>query len=123
MQDGDSLDTLIQLADEHRPGCEWAVCPGDERERPELTVRKRAEVHLKWTMGTRAERDFAKLHRLDGNGWIAWLHPSQLEGQAVREEPPVLLTPDGVSYEAALMAVFRAMGDEMPDQFAVVYLY
>jgi hypothetical protein len=123
MQDGDSLDTLIQLADEHRPGCEWAVCPGDEREHQELTVQKRAEVHLKWIMGSRAERNFAKLHRLDGNGWNAWLHPSHLVGQAVSEEPPVLLTPHEVSYEMALRAVFRAMGDEMPDQFSVVYLY
>ncbi|HET7018224.1 MAG TPA: hypothetical protein VFI65_30180 [Streptosporangiaceae bacterium] len=123
MQDGDSLDTLIQLADVHRPGCEWAVCPGDERERPELTVLKRAEVHLKWIMGSLAERNFAKLHRLDGNGWNAWLHPLHLEGQAVSEEPPVLLTTDGVSYEMALMAVFRAMGDEMPQEFTVVYLY
>jgi hypothetical protein len=25
--DGDSLDTLILMADEHRPRCEWALCP------------------------------------------------------------------------------------------------
>jgi hypothetical protein len=123
MEDGDSLDTLIRMADEHRPGCEWAVCPGDERERPELTVRKRAEVHLKWIMGSRAERNFAKLHRLDGNGWNAWLHPSRPEGQAVSEEPPVLATPDGVSYELALLAVFRGLDGEMPQEFKVVYLY
>jgi hypothetical protein len=34
----------------------------------------------------------------------------------------VLLTRNGVSYEMALTAVSRAMGDEMPEKFAVVYL-
>jgi hypothetical protein len=43
IQDGDSLDTLIRMADEHRPRCEWAVCPDDERERPELTELRHAE--------------------------------------------------------------------------------
>ena len=31
--------------------------------------------------------------------------------------------PNTVSHEMALTAVFRAMGDEMPDEFAVVYRY
>jgi hypothetical protein len=122
IKDGDSLDTLIRWADEHRLGCEWAVCPGDEREHPELTVQKRAEVHLQWTRDFLAHRSFAKLHRLDYNVWDAWLHPTHLEGQIVREEPPVLLTRNGVSYEMALTAVFRAMGNEIPEEFAVVYL-
>jgi hypothetical protein len=38
-------------------------------------------------------------------------------------EPPVLLTRNGVSYEMALAAVFQAMGDEMPEEFRVVYLH
>jgi hypothetical protein len=122
IQDGDGLDTLIRMANEHRPGCEWAICPGDERERPELTVQKRAEVHLQWA-GDRLAAHFAKLHRLDNNVWDAWLHPTHLEGQTAREEPPVLLTPNGASYEMALMAVFRAMGDEMPEEFLVTYVY
>jgi hypothetical protein len=33
------------------------------------------------------------------------------------------VTRDGVSYEMALMAVFRAMDEEMPEEFAVVYIY
>ena len=33
----------------------------------------------------------------------------------------MLVTPNGVSYEMALMAIFRAMGDEMPQDFAVYY--
>ena len=122
IQDGDSLDTLIRMADEHRPRCEWARCPADERERPELTVQKRAEVHLKWRQGFLAEKDFAVLHRLDDQVWDAWRQPSHLEGQRVVAEPPVLLTRDGVSYEMALMAVFRAMGDEMPEEFGVFSL-
>jgi len=123
IQDGDGLDTLIRWADEHRLGCEWAWCPGDEREHPERTVQKRAEVHLQWTRDFLAHRSFAKLHRLDYNVWDAWLHPVHPEGQIVKEEPPVLLTRNGVSYEMALTAVFRAMGDEIPEEFAVVYLY
>jgi hypothetical protein len=122
IRDGDSLDTLIRRADEHRPRCEWAVRPGDEPEHPELTAQKRAEAHLRWVTGSQAERSFAVLHRLDYNVWDAWLQPSHLEGQTVGEEPPVRLTRNGVSYEMALMAVFRAMGDAMPEEFAVVYL-
>jgi hypothetical protein len=123
IQDGDSLDTLIRMADEHRPRCEWARCPADERERPELTVQKRAEVHLKWRQGFLAEKDFAVLHRLDYQVWDAWLNPLHLEGHRVIREPPVLLTGNGVSYEMSLAAVFRAMGDEMPEKFGVLYLY
>jgi hypothetical protein len=62
------------------------------------------------------------LRRLGHSVWDAWLHPSYMEGQAVRYAPPVRLTPNDVSYELALMAVFRAMGDEMPENFRVVYL-
>jgi hypothetical protein len=123
IQDGDSLDTLIRMADEHRPRCEWAVCPDDERDRPELTVQKRAEVHLRWVSGFGADRRFAVLHRLDYNVWDAWLHPLRMQGQVPVEEQPVLVTRNGVSYEMALMAVFRAMGDEMPEEFAVYYLH
>jgi hypothetical protein len=123
IQDGDSLDTLIRMADEHRQRCEWAECPDDEREHPELTVQKRAEVHLRWVSGfLRADRSFAVLHRLDYNVWDAWLHPLRIQGQIRIQEQPVLLTRNGVSYEMALMAVFRAMGDEMPEEFAVSYL-
>jgi hypothetical protein len=121
IKDGDSLDTLIRWADEHRPQCEWAVSPADEREHPELTVQKRAEVHLRWTTGFQANHDFAVLHRLDYNVWDAWLHFSRVEGYRVTEDPPVLLTRNGVSYELALAAVSRAMGEEMPDTFAAVY--
>jgi hypothetical protein len=122
IQDGDSLDMLIRMADEHRPRCEWAVCPDDEREHPELTVQKRDEVHLKWTKGRRGDKTLAVLHRLDYNVWDAWLQPSHLEGRIVREEPAVRLMRDGVSYEMALLAVFQAMGAEMPENFRVVYL-
>jgi hypothetical protein len=122
IQDGDSLDTLIRMADEHRPRCEWAVCPGDERERPELTVQKRAKVHLRWVRGLEADKSFAVLHRLDYNVWDAWLVPLRMQGQIPVQEQPVLVTRNGVSYEMALMAVFRAMGEQMPEEFAVVYL-
>jgi hypothetical protein len=46
-----------------------------------------------------------------------------LEGQVQREGPAVRLTRNGVSYEMALAAVFRAMGEEMPEEFQVRYLY
>jgi hypothetical protein len=121
IRDGDSLDTLIRMADEHRARCEWAVCRADEREHPELTVQRRAEVHLRWTRGFQANHSFAVLHRLDHNVWDAWLHPTHLDGSVVRKEPPVRLTRNGVSYEMALMAAFRAMGDELPENFSVVY--
>lgn len=123
IKDGDSLDTLIRWADEHRLECEWAWCPGDERGHPELTVQKRAEVHLRWTRGLLADHSLAVLHRLDYNVWDAWLHPTRVEGQRVVEEPPVRLTRNGAGYEIAFTAVFRAMGDQIPEEFAVVYLY
>jgi hypothetical protein len=122
IQDGDGLDTLIRMADEHRPRCEWAVCPGDERERPELTVQKRAEVHLRWVTGAGADMSFAVLHRLDYQVWDGWLVPLRMDGQIPVQEQPVLVTRNGVSYEMALMAVFRAMGAEMPEEFAVAIL-
>lgn len=120
IQDGDSLDTLIRMADEHRPQCEWALCPGDEREHPELTVQKRAEVHLRWVSGYEADISFGVLHRLDHNVWDGWVVPLRMQGQIPVEEEPVLVTRNGVSYEMALMAIFRAMGEKMPEEFAVV---
>ncbi|MGE5256900.1 MAG: hypothetical protein ACM3KE_09530 [Hyphomicrobiales bacterium] len=86
-------------------------------------MQKRAEVRLQWTRGFLAHHHFAKLHRLDRNVWDAWLQPVRLQARKVQEEQPVLLTPNGVSYEMALTAVFRAMGDETPKKFAVVYLH
>lgn len=119
LQDGDGLDTLIRLADEHRPSCEWASLSGDEREQPELTVQKRAEVHLRYSDRDPLYHSFAILHRLDNGIWDAWLHPGRIEDRRTVEDPPVLLTRNGVSYERALMAIVRAMGDTMPDEFAV----
>ena len=72
--------------------------------------------------GRRGDKTFAVLHRLDYNVWHAWLQPSHLEGQIVREETAVRLTRDGVSYKTALLAVFQASGDEMSENFRVVYL-
>jgi hypothetical protein len=69
-----------------------------------------------------AHHPFAKLYRLGHNVRDAWLHPLQLQGRKVREEPPLLLTCNGVSYEMALMTVFRAMGDDLPETFQVTYL-
>jgi hypothetical protein len=123
IQDGDSLDTLIRIADEHRPGCAEAFCPADEREHPELTVQKRAEVQLQWARGPKGDRSFAVLHRLDYNAWDAWLTPLRMEGKFPVEDQPVPVTRDPVGYEMALMAVFRAMGDEMPEGFGVAYIY
>jgi hypothetical protein len=117
IRDGDSLDTVIRMADEHRLRCEWVLCPGDEREHPERTVGKRAEVHLTWRRGRQASKDFAVLHR---QVWDAWLHPSHMEGLKLITAPPVLLTRNGVSYEMALAAVVQAMGDEMPEEFGVL---
>jgi hypothetical protein len=39
--------------------------------------------------------------------------------RGISHGPPVRLTPNDVSYEMALMAVFQAMGDEMPENFGV----
>ena len=73
--------------------------------------------------GALADYDFAVLHRLDYQVWDAWLQPVRVEGVAtVIKEPPELLTRNGVSYEMALAAVFEALGDEMPEQFGVLYL-
>jgi hypothetical protein len=110
------------MADEHRPLCEWAIYPDGEREHPELTVQRRVMVHLKWVTGPEAEENFAELHRLDSNVWDAWLQRPPPEGER-HLESAARVTRDGVSYEMALMAVFRAMDEEMPEEFAVVYIY
>ena len=121
LADGTSLGALIQLADERRPVSEWTICPEDERIDPELTVQKRAEVDLCWGMG--GEAYFAALHRLADGTWDAWLTPSHVPViPGPRQGPTGLLTPAGVSYETALAAVFRAMGDDMPTGFGVSYL-
>ena len=117
--DGTSLAALIQSADERRSVSEWTVCPEDERRNPELTVQKNAEVDLCWGMG--GEAYFAALHRFAGGTWDAWLTPSHVPVTG-SEEPTELLTPAGVSYEMALAAVFRTMGDDMPAGFGLNYL-
>lgn len=117
--DGTSLAPLIQMADEYRPMSAWTTCPEDERMDPELTVQKNAEVDLCWGMG--GERYFAALHRLADRTWDAWVTPSHVPVSR-REEPTELLTPAGVSYEMALAAIFRAMGDNMPTGLGLNYL-
>jgi hypothetical protein len=115
--DGTSLAALIQRADEQRSVSGWTICPEGERMNPELTVQKNAEVDLCWWMG--GEEYFAALHRLADGTWDAWLTPSHVYSG---EEPTELLTPAGVSYEMALAAVFRTMGDDMPTGFGLNYL-
>jgi hypothetical protein len=123
VQEGDTLDTLIRIADEHRLECEWAVSPGGEQdEHPGLAAHQPAEVHLKWIDGSRAGDSFAVLHRLDYNVWDAWRQPPHPAGQGTTAEKPERLTRNGDSYEMALAAVFRAMGDAMPEEFTVVCL-
>jgi hypothetical protein len=117
--DGTSLAALIQSADERRPAGEWSTFPADERMNPELTVQKNAEVNLCWQMG--GEASFAALHQFDDGTWDAWLTPSHVP-TTWREEPTELQTPAGVSYEMALAAIFRAMGDDMPTGFGLNHL-
>jgi len=117
--DGTSLAALIQSADERRSVSKWTTCPEGERMNPELTVQKNAEVDLCWGMG--GEAYFAALHRFPDGTWDAWLTPSHVPVSG-REEPTELLTPAGVSYEMALAAIFRTMGDDMPAGFGLNYL-
>lgn len=117
--DGASLAGLIRVADAHRPVSGWTVCPEDERRDPELTVRKNAEVDLCWWMG--GEAYFAAMHRLTDGTWDAWVIPERVQVSG-RQEPTELLTPAGVSYEMALAFIFRAMGDDMPEDFGLNYL-
>jgi hypothetical protein len=117
--DGTSLAALIQTADEKRLISEWTSCPEDERRNPELTVQKNAEVDLCWGLG--GEAYFAAMHRLTDGTWDAWLTPSHVPVSG-RQEPTELLTPAGVSYEMALAAVVRTMGDDMPSRFGLNYL-
>ena len=117
--DGTSVAALIQRADEGRPVSVWSICPEGERTDPELTVQKNAEVDLCWVMGGGA--CFAALHRLTDGTWDAWLTPSHVPVPG-RAEATDLLTPAGVSYEMALAAILRAMGDDLPARFGLDYL-
>jgi len=124
IQDGDSLDTLIRMADEHRPVCGWsAVFRASEREDPELTVQWREQVHLKWVKDELYEEDFAVLRHLKDYDWEAWQQPLDPGGKTARGQAEVRLTRNAVSYEMALATVFRAMGEDMPDEFQVRYIY
>jgi hypothetical protein len=111
IRDGDSVATLMRMADEHRPRCEWeASVAGEEAVEPGYTP---AEVRLQ-----AAGRTFAVLRRLEYHVWDAWSHRAAQGGAAAG----VRVTRNGVSYETALAAVFRAMGDDMPARFGVNYL-
>lgn len=121
IQESDSLDTLLRIADQHRAQCEWATSPAGVHEYPQPAAHQLAEVHLKWVDGPRAGDSFAVLHRLDYNVWDAWRQPSPRPEQTAAGELPVRLTRNGDSYEMALAAVFRAMGEEMPEDFSVVH--
>src|SRR5262249_43012851 len=110
IQDGDSVATLMRMADEHRPRCQWeAPVAGEEAGKPAWTP---AEARLQV-----AGRTFAVVRRLDYNVWDAWLPPAVPGGEA----GGVRVTRNGVSYEMAFAAVFRAMGSAMPADFATVY--
>ncbi len=50
--------------------------------------------------------------------WDAWLRPA---GPGVKAAG-LRVTRNGVSYEMALAAAFRAMGDDMPTAFGLNYL-
>jgi hypothetical protein len=119
--DGTTLSALIGVADQHWPADGWTWCSARERVNPELTVQQNAEVDLCWQMG--GEAYFAALHRFADGTWDAWVTPSRVDVSHLRrEEPTELLTPAGVSYEMALAAVFRAMGDYLPAGFGLNYL-
>jgi hypothetical protein len=76
---------------------------------------------LCWGQG--GEAYFAALHCFANGTWDAWVTPSHADiSHLRREEPNELLTPTGVSYELALAAVFRALGDDMPAGFGLNYL-
>lgn len=90
----------------HRSYCEWTIIRDDEHENPELTVERLARVNLRWTTSERAGQWFAELFRIDHYVWDAWLYP-----KGTRTRQPRRLTRNGTSYEMALMAIYRAMGD------------
>jgi hypothetical protein len=75
---------------------------------------------LKW-LDQRYGEDFAVMRHLDYDVWDAW-QPWDEEQQAATEPASARLTRKDVNYETALMAVFRAMGDKMPEEFTLVYL-
>jgi hypothetical protein len=122
LPDGTTLSALIAAADRHWPvDGGWTWCRARERVDPEFTVQRNAEVDLCWGQG--GEEYFAALHRFADGTWDAWVKPSRTRVSHLRwEEPTELLTPAGVSYELALAAVFRAMGDHLPDGFGLNYL-
>ena len=112
IEDGDAVATLMRMADEHRPWCEWeeASAAGEAAGEPAWTP---AEARLQ-----SAGRTFAVLRRLDCNVWDAWLRPAAPGGEAAG----VRVTCNAVSYEMALVAIFSAMGDDMPTGFGLNYL-
>jgi hypothetical protein len=122
LPDGTTLSTLIGAADEHWPGDGWTSCSPLERKYPDFTMQQNNEVDLCWQIG--GELIFAALHRFPDNTWDAWVIPMPADVTLLhRGEPTELLTPAGVSYEAALAAVFRAMGDDLPSGFGLNYLW
>jgi hypothetical protein len=110
IHDGDSVATLMRMAEEHRPQCEReAPVAGEAAGEPAYTP---AEARLQ-----SAGRTFAVLRRLDYHTWDAWLRPAGAHGAAAG----LRVTRNGFSYEMAFAAVFRAMGAAMPADFTTVY--
>jgi hypothetical protein len=122
IQDGDSLATLMRMADEHRAHCECGEARAKEPVPPDQTAYRPAEVHLRESGAGTTEREFAVLRRIEHHAWHAWLHPADPAAQGAAPQPPVRVTRNAVSYEVALTAVFRAMGERLPAQFATAYV-
>jgi hypothetical protein len=122
IQDGDSLATLMRMADEHRARCECGEAREEEPVAPDQTAYRPAEVRLRENGGGEAEREFAVLRRIEYHTWHAWLHPADPAARGTAPQPPVRVTRNAVSYEVALAAVFRAMGERLPAQFATGYV-
>lgn len=75
IHDGDTVATLMRMADEHRPRCGWETSDaGEEAVEPAWTP---AEARLE-----SAGRTFAVLRRLDYHVWDAWLRPAAPGGEA-----------------------------------------
>jgi hypothetical protein len=103
--DGTSVATLMRVADQHRTFCQYGFSE------PEATAEANARWESVWLTYTDKPGAIAFLRRQkDTELWDVIFCGGDWDQR---------ISGNGVGYEQGLALVFRIMGDQMPEDFAV----
>lgn len=105
--DGTSVATLMRVADQHRMSCQYGFSE------PEATAEANARWETVWLTYTDERGPFAFLKRQKGTElWDVTFSGGKYD---------VRLSGNGVGYEQGIALVCQAMGEHMPQEFAVTH--